>query len=340
MNKLRIYLVDDHKLFREGLKLLLSTQDFVRHIYEASNGREFIENLSFVDCDVVLMDIEMPEMNGIDATIEAMKMKPNLKIIVLSMYGDEQYYYKMIDAGAKGFLLKNSGIDKVVTAIQIGIIINSPVAQQQTVLHCQNIRLTLVGRIIAVGAADRTAIVERMVVQKTGVRDFDFAAGHYDRTGSIAAVAGKQAVVNHRTASSHQIQSSGITTVTAIHGFARGVVSEDRIRHPDRPALRINGSGHIGILPIFLIHACAVLIPYKFAGIVVLENTVPNIHSGIVQVQGNTVTGGITVPDRKPIQPGVCSGLATYFNVDPAIFRILFVVLTLLVVLALSICCL
>ena len=84
----------------------------------ASNGREFIENLSFVDCDVVLMDIEMPEMNGIDATIEAMKMKPNLKIIVLSMYGDEQYYYKMIDAGAKGFLLKNSGIDKVVTAIR------------------------------------------------------------------------------------------------------------------------------------------------------------------------------------------------------------------------------
>lgn len=118
MDKLRIYLVDDHKLFREGLKLLLSTQDFVHHIYEASSGREFIENLSFVDCDVVLMDIEMPEMNGIDATVEAMKMKPDLKIIVLSMYGDEQYYYKMIDAGAKGFLLKNSGIDKVVTAIR------------------------------------------------------------------------------------------------------------------------------------------------------------------------------------------------------------------------------
>lgn len=118
MDKVRIYLVDDHKLFREGLKLLLSTQDFVQHIYEASNGREFIENLSFVDCDVVLMDIEMPEMNGIDATIQAMKMRPKLKIIVLSMYGDEQYYYRMIDAGAKGFMLKNSGIDKVITAIK------------------------------------------------------------------------------------------------------------------------------------------------------------------------------------------------------------------------------
>ncbi len=118
MQKLRIYLVDDHKLFREGLKLLLSTQDFVHHIYEASNGKEFIENLSFVDCDVVLMDIEMPEMNGIDATREALHMRPNLKVIVLSMYGDEQYYYKMIDAGAKGFMLKNSGIENVVTAIK------------------------------------------------------------------------------------------------------------------------------------------------------------------------------------------------------------------------------
>ena len=83
--KLKIYIVDDHKLFREGLKLLLSNQEFVRHIYEASNGKEFIENLSFVDCDIVLMDIEMPEMNGIEATGAALRVKPGLKVIVLSM---------------------------------------------------------------------------------------------------------------------------------------------------------------------------------------------------------------------------------------------------------------
>ena len=98
--------------------MLLSTQDFVHHIYEASNGREFIENLSFVDCDVVLMDIEMPEMNGVEATEKALRMRPDLKIIVLSMYGDEQYYYKMVDAGVKGFVLKNSGIEKVIEAIR------------------------------------------------------------------------------------------------------------------------------------------------------------------------------------------------------------------------------
>ena len=117
VKKLKIYIVDDHKLFREGLKLLLSTQDFVQYIYEASNGKEFVENLSLADCDVVLMDIEMPEMNGIEATEAALRLKPDLKIIVLSMYGDEQYYYKMVDAGVKGFVLKNSGIEKVITAI-------------------------------------------------------------------------------------------------------------------------------------------------------------------------------------------------------------------------------
>lgn len=118
MKKLKIYIVDDHKLFREGLKLLLSTQDFVQHIYEASGGQEFIENLALVDCDIVLMDIEMPGMNGIEATEKALRLKPELKVIVLSMYGDEQYYYKMVDAGVKGFVLKSSGIEKVITAIR------------------------------------------------------------------------------------------------------------------------------------------------------------------------------------------------------------------------------
>ena len=118
LKKLRIYIVDDHKLFREGLKLLLSTQDIVHHIYEASSGRDFIENLSFVDCDLVLMDIDMPEMNGIEATEQALRIRPDLKVIVLSMYGDEQYYYKMVDVGVKGFVLKNSGIEKVIAAIR------------------------------------------------------------------------------------------------------------------------------------------------------------------------------------------------------------------------------
>jgi len=117
VKKLNIFIVDDHKLFREGLKLLLSMQDSINHIYEASNGREFLESLPLTNADVVLMDIEMPEMNGIEATKLALRRNSNLKIIVLSMYGDAQYYYKMIELGVRGFVLKSSGIEKVLVAI-------------------------------------------------------------------------------------------------------------------------------------------------------------------------------------------------------------------------------
>ena len=83
--KLTIYLVDDHNLFREGLRLLLSKVPYVEKIHEAANGQEFIDNLKLVDPDIVLIDIEMPVLNGIKATQKALELKPALKIIALSM---------------------------------------------------------------------------------------------------------------------------------------------------------------------------------------------------------------------------------------------------------------
>jgi DNA-binding NarL/FixJ family response regulator len=87
-------------------------------MYECSNGVEFLHSIEKIRPDVVLMDIEMPAMNGIEATRLATAKYPNLKIITLSMFGEEEYYYKMIDAGAKGFILKNSDIDEVIKAIK------------------------------------------------------------------------------------------------------------------------------------------------------------------------------------------------------------------------------
>ena len=119
MNKLTIILVDDHQLFREGLKLLLQVNPKVSEIHQASNGAEFLKLLHNITPDVVLMDIAMPEMDGIEATRLALHDFPDLKVIALSMFGDEGYYIKMIEAGAKGFILKNSDIDVVETAIEI-----------------------------------------------------------------------------------------------------------------------------------------------------------------------------------------------------------------------------
>jgi len=117
MNKLTVFLVDDHKLFREGLKLLLHGLDNVGEIKEASGGQEFLAAIEQKLPDIVFMDIAMPEMDGIQTTKKALENYPDLKIIALSMYGEEAYYTKMIEAGVKGFLLKDSDIQEVETAI-------------------------------------------------------------------------------------------------------------------------------------------------------------------------------------------------------------------------------
>jgi DNA-binding NarL/FixJ family response regulator len=118
MDKYNILLVDDHKLFREGLKLLLNNINIIGKINEASNGIEFLDFLNKEVPDLVFIDIDMPEMNGIDATKLALELYPNLKVIALSMYGEENYYTGMINAGARGFLLKNSDINEVENAIK------------------------------------------------------------------------------------------------------------------------------------------------------------------------------------------------------------------------------
>jgi DNA-binding NarL/FixJ family response regulator len=117
MEENKVIIVDDHKMFRSGLRFLLSNIPNITVIGEASNGKEFLEMAENETIDIALMDINMPEMNGIDATRIAMEKYPDLKVIVLSMHGEEEYYDQMLDAGVKGFLLKNSDADELIAAI-------------------------------------------------------------------------------------------------------------------------------------------------------------------------------------------------------------------------------
>lgn len=117
MEKLNLLIVDDHKLFREGLRLLLANLEEVGEIWEAADGEIFLQMIKTHHPDLVLMDIEMPKINGIEATTRALEQFPDLKIMALSMFGDEEYFQKMIDAGVCGFLLKNSDFSEVKKAI-------------------------------------------------------------------------------------------------------------------------------------------------------------------------------------------------------------------------------
>lgn len=117
MEDVKIILVDDHALFRNGLNTLISMRDGYRVVGEASDGREFLAMLPMTAADVVFMDISMPNVGGEEATREALVIRPDLKIVTLSMFGDENYYTRMVEAGAKGFLLKDSAIEEVFAAI-------------------------------------------------------------------------------------------------------------------------------------------------------------------------------------------------------------------------------
>ena len=117
MREVKIVLVDDHALFRNGLKGLISMREGYRVVGEASDGSEFLEMLPTLEADVIFMDISMPNVGGEEATRKALALRPDLNIITLSMFGDEAYYTRMVEAGAKGFLLKDSAIEEVFEAI-------------------------------------------------------------------------------------------------------------------------------------------------------------------------------------------------------------------------------
>jgi len=120
---IKIIIVDDHEIFRNGLKMILGRLKHIDIVGEAANGQEFLSLIKSTKSDVVLMDIEMPVMNGIDATTQAMKENPGLKIIALTMFQEDDYIQSMMDAGVRGFLIKNVGketLDKAILTVYRG----------------------------------------------------------------------------------------------------------------------------------------------------------------------------------------------------------------------------
>ncbi|WP_116771515.1 response regulator transcription factor [Maribacter litoralis] len=113
----RIVLADDHALVRDGIRSLLETESDLEVIGEASNGKEAIDLVAEVDPDILIIDIRMPVMNGIDAVAELTKSKSPVKTIILSMHDSEEYILKSISSGANGYLLKDTDKSEFIKAI-------------------------------------------------------------------------------------------------------------------------------------------------------------------------------------------------------------------------------
>jgi len=115
---MKILLVDDHEMVRLGLKSYLDLQEDVEVVAESSNGREGVEQALELRPDVIIMDIVMPEMNGIEATMAILETWPEAKILILTSYLDNEKIYPVLDAGAKGYMLKTSSADEILHAVR------------------------------------------------------------------------------------------------------------------------------------------------------------------------------------------------------------------------------
>ncbi|MCW3807801.1 response regulator transcription factor [Plebeiibacterium marinum] len=129
MGKAKIVIADDHVLFRDGLKTIIELSDVGDVVGDVSNGAEMIEIILGEKPDLVIIDIDMPVMNGIEATQKALEIYPDLNILALTMFSNQKYYFDMVNAGAKGFVLKTSGklelMDAISTVLKGGNYISS-----------------------------------------------------------------------------------------------------------------------------------------------------------------------------------------------------------------------
>lgn len=118
MPNIRVLIADDHTIVRTGLRLLLSHQQDIEVVGEAGNGRECVDMSSQLQPDVVLMDISMPVMNGLEATKVIKERQSDVQVLGLTMHDDDVYFFQMLNAGASGYVLKGASPDELLTAIR------------------------------------------------------------------------------------------------------------------------------------------------------------------------------------------------------------------------------
>jgi len=118
MEKIRIILADDHTILREGLKVLLEKQGNIKVVAEASNGQEAVSKTVEFQPDVVILDISMPLMEGLEATRQIRREAPNVRILVLTMHDDSEFFLQLLRAGASGYVTKKSVASDLINAVE------------------------------------------------------------------------------------------------------------------------------------------------------------------------------------------------------------------------------
>lgn len=216
MNQIRVIIADDHSLFREGIRALLKTVPEFVVINEASTGIEAIQCVEDDQPHVVLMDILMPELNGLDATARIVAKHPDVRVLILSMHDSEQYVYEAFRSGASGYMQKNANLVELELAIRT-------VAYGKTFLGASISRHVTEGYLARI--SERGHSVDRLTPRQRQVLQL-IAEGR--RTKEIASKLG----VSVKTVEVHRAQTMQALDIHNVPGLVRyairvGMISAD-----------------------------------------------------------------------------------------------------------------
>jgi len=169
MEQINIIIADDHKIFLEGLSELLSKETDLNILGGSGNRLEILEILENQEVHLVIMDIDMGELSGIDLTDEIIQKYPDLKVLALSMHGEKNYIVKMLEAGAKGYILKNAGKEEMLNAIHTvanGNTYFSSQVSSKLIEHITNPEKTKKQNLGGIPITDREIEVLKLIVEE------------------------------------------------------------------------------------------------------------------------------------------------------------------------------
>lgn len=213
---IKIIIVDDHQMVAEGLKNLIESSGNAKVIGTATNGQELLKTLEIVTPDVILMDIDMPVMNGIDAMMHIQKRFPDQKVIILSMHEESSLVKKLTNLGAKGFLFKNSDADELSLALNR--------VMKGGTYFTSNISLNLINNRLGLeseyGMDDKKSLLTEREIEILKL----IAEGLSNKE------IGEQLFISHRTVDTHRTNLMKKLDVSNIAGLIRYAIKQGFVR--------------------------------------------------------------------------------------------------------------
>lgn len=222
MNKIRVLIADDHQVVREGLATVLKGKQDIEVVGLAKDGIDAVEKAKTLLPDVVLMDISMPNMNGVEATRKIKQETPHIGIVVLTMYEDEDYIFQVVQAGATGYLLKDADSTQIAKAIRA-------VSQGESLIHPSVANKILTEfSLLAEGKSRKTSKVDH------NLSDREITVLHLVAEGKTNKEIGNDLDISEKTVKNHVRNIFHKLhvydrTQAAIHALRKGLISLDSL---------------------------------------------------------------------------------------------------------------